>query len=98
MDFRLLPAIAMQESNLCKKILPDTFNCLGLGIHARGTWGFPSFEANFEKAVILIVLLSLLPVLFEYLSHKRSTKKALLSTHDLTEKEIIDTFKRENVD
>jgi hypothetical protein len=50
MDFRLLPAIAMQESNLCKKIPEGTFNCLGLGIHARGTWGFPSFEANFEKA------------------------------------------------
>ena len=50
MDFRLLPAIAMQESNLCKKIPEGSFNCLGLGIHARGTWEFPSFESNFDKA------------------------------------------------
>lgn len=50
MDFRLLPAIAMQESNLCKKIPAGSYNCLGLGIHSRGTWGFPSFETNFEAA------------------------------------------------
>lgn len=49
-DFRLLPAIAMQESNLCKLIPPDTYNCLGFGIHARGTLAFPSYEANFERA------------------------------------------------
>lgn len=49
-DFRLLPAIAMQESNLCKSIPPDTFNCLGFGIHERGTLAFESFEANFDRA------------------------------------------------
>jgi hypothetical protein len=53
-DYRLLPSIAMQESNLCKKIPDNTFNCLGLGIHARGTWGFPSFEANFDKAAEIL--------------------------------------------
>lgn len=50
MDFRLLPAISMQESNLCKKIPQGSFNCLGLGIHARGTWTFERFEDNFEAA------------------------------------------------
>jgi hypothetical protein len=54
MDYRLLPAIAMQESNLCRKIPEGTFNCLGLGIHARGTWGFPSYEENFEKAAVIL--------------------------------------------
>jgi hypothetical protein len=49
-DFRLLPAIAMQESNLCKNIPEGTFNCLGFGIHERGTLAFESFEANFERA------------------------------------------------
>ncbi len=49
-DFRLLPAIAMQESNLCKKIPEGSFNCLGFGIHERGTLGFESYEANFERA------------------------------------------------
>lgn len=49
-DFRLLPAIAMQESNLCDKIPPGSYNCLGFGVHERGTLGFESFDANFERA------------------------------------------------
>jgi hypothetical protein len=49
-DFRLLPAIAMQESNLCKVIPPETYNCLGFGIHSRGTLGFDNYEAGFERA------------------------------------------------
>lgn len=49
-DFRLLPAIAMQESNLCKAIPPGSYNCLGFGVHERGTLGFENFEANFERA------------------------------------------------
>jgi hypothetical protein len=50
LDFRLLPAIAMQESNLCKKIPEGSYNCLGFGIHAKGTLEFESYEANFERA------------------------------------------------
>jgi len=49
-DFRLLPAIAMQESNLCKVIPPETYNCLGFGIHKKGTLGFDSYEAAFDRA------------------------------------------------
>lgn len=49
-DFRLLPAIMMQESNLCKNIPQGTHNCLGFGIHSRGTLGFESYEAGFERA------------------------------------------------
>jgi len=49
-DFRLLPAIAMQESNLCKTIPAGSYNCLGFGIDARGTMTFPDFESNFERA------------------------------------------------
>lgn len=49
-DFRLLPSIAMQESNLCKVIPPGSYNCLGFGIHERGTLEFESFEANFTRA------------------------------------------------
>lgn len=50
LDFRLLPAIAMQESNLCKNIPPESYNCLGFGIHERGTLEFENFDANFERA------------------------------------------------
>jgi hypothetical protein len=49
-DFRLLPAIAMQESGLCKAIPPGSHNCLGFGIHSRGTLGFESYEAAFDRA------------------------------------------------
>ncbi|MDA1079212.1 MAG: hypothetical protein O2840_00810 [bacterium] len=49
-DFRLLPSIAMQESNLCKVTPPGSYNCLGLGVHSRGTWEFESYEENFRAA------------------------------------------------
>lgn len=47
-DYRLIPAIAQQESNLCKHIPPDGFNCWGWGIHSRGTLDFDSFEHGIE--------------------------------------------------
>jgi hypothetical protein len=50
LDYRLLPAIMMQESNLCKSIPAGSYNCLGFGIHARGTLGFESYEAGFDRA------------------------------------------------
>jgi len=50
-DFRLLPAIAMQESNLCKTTNPGApHNCLGFGIHKSGTLDFDSYEDGFERA------------------------------------------------
>src|SRR5579859_3446433 len=49
-DFRLLPAIAMQESNLCKVIPAGTYNCLGFGIDKYETLGFDSYEAMFDRA------------------------------------------------
>jgi hypothetical protein len=47
-DFRLITAIAQQESNLCKIIPPDSYNCWGWGIHSRGTLGFSSFGEGIE--------------------------------------------------
>jgi hypothetical protein len=43
-DPRLLVAIAQQESNLCKKIPENSFNCWGWGIHSRGTLRFDSYR------------------------------------------------------
>lgn len=54
MDFRLLPAIAMQESNLCKVVPQDSHNCLGLGVHKRGTWGFETYRDNFTAAAKIL--------------------------------------------
>ena len=44
LDYRLIPAIAQQESNLCKIIPDNTYNCWGWGIHSKGTLGFRSYE------------------------------------------------------
>jgi hypothetical protein len=50
LDYRLLPAIMMQESNLCKVSDPKLHNCLGFGIHARGALGFDTYEDSFDRA------------------------------------------------
>ncbi len=47
LDFRLLVAIAQQESNVCKKIPDNSFNCWGWGIHAKGTLRF----SNYAEAI-----------------------------------------------
>jgi len=49
LDYRLTTAIAQQESNLCKKIPPESNNCWGWGIHSRGTLGFSSFEEGINE-------------------------------------------------
>ena len=48
-DFRLITAIAQQESNLCKIIPPGSYNCWGWGITSVGTLGFDSFEQGIEE-------------------------------------------------
>lgn len=42
-DFRLLPAIAMQESNLCKKIKKGSNNCWGFGIYGKKVTTFDNY-------------------------------------------------------
>lgn len=43
-DFRLLPAIAMQESNLCKKAPVDSYNCWGFGIYGKKVTRFDNYK------------------------------------------------------
>lgn len=43
-DYRLLPAIAMQESNLCRIIPDDSHNCWGWGIYGNTVTKFESYE------------------------------------------------------
>lgn len=43
LDYRLLTAIAQQESNLCKFMPAQTYNCWGWGIHSKGTLAFNSY-------------------------------------------------------
>lgn len=44
LDYRLLPAIAMQESNLCKKAPKLSYNCWGFGIYGKKITKFTSYK------------------------------------------------------
>ncbi len=44
-DYRLIPAIAMQESGLCKKTLSQApYNCWGFGIYGKKITSFASYS------------------------------------------------------
>lgn len=44
LDYRLIPAIAMQESLLCKKAPPGSKNCWGFGVYGGKVTKFDSYE------------------------------------------------------
>ena len=44
LDYRLVPAIAMQESTLCKKAPKDSYNCWGFGIYGKKVTRFNNFS------------------------------------------------------
>lgn len=46
-DWRLIPAIAMQESTLCQKIPKNSFNCWGFGIYGGKVTRF----GNYDEAI-----------------------------------------------
>jgi len=47
-DYRLLPAIAMQESNLCRVIPDNSYNCWGWGIYGTTITRFESYNDAIE--------------------------------------------------
>jgi hypothetical protein len=49
LDYRLITAIAQQESNLCKVIPSDSYNCWGWGINSAGSLNFDSYQDGIEK-------------------------------------------------
>lgn len=51
-DFRLLVAIAQQESNLGKKAPADSHNAWGWGVHSQGTLKFSSWEEAIETVAL----------------------------------------------
>jgi hypothetical protein len=51
-DYRLLPAIAMQESSLCKFIPADSYNCWGWGIYGDLTTRFTSYEEAIDTVAL----------------------------------------------
>lgn len=49
LDYRLLPAIAMQESNGAKKVIKDSQNPFGYGIYGSLVLKFSSWEESIER-------------------------------------------------
>lgn len=47
-DYRLIPAIAMQESTACKFIPKDSYNCWGWGIYGNKITRFTSYQHAIE--------------------------------------------------
>ncbi len=48
LDYRLLPAIAMQESTLCKKAPKNSYNCWGFGIYGKKVTRFDNYNDAIE--------------------------------------------------
>ncbi len=57
--------------------------------------GLPIIKENFEYAVIGVILISLLPMLVEYIKHKNQTPKKQI--HQPTYADIQKTFKKEHL-
>lgn len=51
LDPYLIVAIAQQESNLCKIIPNDSYNCWGWGIHSEGTLKFTSYQQAIQTVI-----------------------------------------------
>lgn len=49
LDWRLLPAISMQESNGGKKVINDSFNPFGYGIYGKVVTKFQSWDEAIER-------------------------------------------------
>lgn len=48
LDHRLIPAIAMQESGLCKKNRQESFNCWGFGVYGKKYHHFDNYKQAIE--------------------------------------------------
>jgi len=56
LDFRLLPAIAMQETNLCLKSQPDSYNCWGFGVYGGKYMYFDSYPQAIDTITKALAL------------------------------------------
>lgn len=49
LDYKIIPAISMQESGGCKNIPDKSFNCWGLGIYGKNSLSFTSYSEAISK-------------------------------------------------
>jgi membrane-associated protein len=58
--------------------------------------GLPIIKENFEYAVLGVIFVSLIPVMFEFINHRREARKNK-KTETTSYKEIQETFKEEHL-
>jgi hypothetical protein len=56
LDYRLIPAIAMQESILCRRIPKNSYNCWGFGIYGGKVKRFANFSDAIETVTKTLAL------------------------------------------
>lgn len=49
LDFRIVPSIAMQESNLCLRAPAESYNCWGFGIYGSKVKKFDNYSQGIEQ-------------------------------------------------
>jgi hypothetical protein len=54
LDYRLIPAIAMQESTLCKKAPKNSFNCWGFGIYGGRIHMFSDYSEAIDTVTLTL--------------------------------------------
>jgi membrane-associated protein len=59
--------------------------------------GSKIIKDNFEMAVFSVIIISLLPALFEYIKHKFGKKESIKQQKQPHFKDITETFKKENL-
>jgi len=59
--------------------------------------GLPVIKENFEYAIIGIIVLSIMPMIIEYLKHKKGPQITRKQLESLTYKDIQKTFKKEHL-
>ena len=73
LDYRLLPAIAQQESNLCKKIPDGSHNCWGFGIYGDNVIRF----ADYPQAISTVAK----ALKRDYLDHGLDTPEKIMAKY-----------------
>lgn len=59
--------------------------------------GLPFIEENFHYAVVVIIFVSLIPMIVEYINHKRKSRLTRKQLEHATYKDIKKTFKKEHL-
>ena len=76
LDWRLLPAIAMQESTLCNNLperYSDTYNCWGFGIYGTKVTRFSNYEDAIETVSRSLAI--------NYIAHGLDTPEEIMTKY-----------------